>query len=219
MDPASLAPATVLPSRQQPHERAAIQDRRQRRRVHRQYSLLPANVPGRASSNAFWVYVERVYLHGVINGIPVRRLGEPCPGTYFRPGSNVTRGQTSKIVANTFYPNCQPRPTATPTQGAPLPTNTRPPSFANPHSVPTQLPALQPRRGYSRRYPMYAVAMTISSRQSRCALLRSRTAAVNPVTPIEERRDQRGQDQLWHHSPLSSFILDDGSQETQHRPE
>jgi kumamolisin len=79
-------------------------------------------------SNAFWVYVERVYLHGVISGYACGGSGEPCPGIYYRPGSNVTRGQTSKIVANTFYPNCQPHPTATPTQGAPLPTNTQPPA-------------------------------------------------------------------------------------------
>ncbi len=89
-------------------------------------------------SNAFWVYVERVYLHGVINGYQCGGSGEPCPGTYYRPGSNVTRGQTSKIVANTFYPNCQSRPTATPTQGAPLPTNTRPPASPTRAHTPTR---------------------------------------------------------------------------------
>ena len=38
----------------------------------------------------------------------------PCLGTveqvgqlYFRPCNNSTRGQTTKIVANTFFPNCQ----------------------------------------------------------------------------------------------------------------
>ncbi|MGA7730310.1 MAG: plastocyanin/azurin family copper-binding protein, partial [Chloroflexia bacterium] len=37
-------------------------------------------------------------------------LGEPCvPPTnrpYFRPGATATRGQLSKIVSNTFYPDC-----------------------------------------------------------------------------------------------------------------
>ena len=47
--------------------------------------------------------------------IPAAAPGEPCvaPGNrpYFRPGNNVTRGQTAKIVANTFFPGC-----STPTQ-------------------------------------------------------------------------------------------------------
>jgi hypothetical protein len=60
--------------------------------------------------STFWVYIERVYLHGVINGYQCGGQGEPCPGAYFRPGNNVTRGQTAKIVANTLVPNCsQPR--------------------------------------------------------------------------------------------------------------
>ncbi len=27
---------------------------------------------------------------------------------YFRPNANATRGQTSKIVGNTFFPDCNP---------------------------------------------------------------------------------------------------------------
>jgi hypothetical protein len=37
--------------------------------------------------------------------------GEPCDGAnrnYFRPFNNVTRGQTSKIVSTTFFPDCVP---------------------------------------------------------------------------------------------------------------
>jgi hypothetical protein len=37
-------------------------------------------------------------------------VGEPCDTEqrpYFRWGNPVTRGQASKIVANTFYPGCQ----------------------------------------------------------------------------------------------------------------
>jgi hypothetical protein len=50
--------------------------------------------------STFWVYIERVALHEVVSGY--------SDGT-FRPGNNVTRGQTSKIVANTFFPGCSAR--------------------------------------------------------------------------------------------------------------
>ncbi len=58
-------------------------------------------------SSTFWVYIERVYLHGVISGYQCGGVGEPCPGAYFRPSNQVTRGQTSKIISNTFFPSCQ----------------------------------------------------------------------------------------------------------------
>jgi hypothetical protein len=36
-------------------------------------------------------------------------VGEPCPGFYFRPFANITRGQTSKVVSQSFFPNsCAP---------------------------------------------------------------------------------------------------------------
>jgi hypothetical protein len=57
-------------------------------------------------SSAFWVYTERAYLHGVVGGYtssPPCTTGVPC----FLPTNNVTRGQTSKFIANAFYPNCQ----------------------------------------------------------------------------------------------------------------
>jgi hypothetical protein len=50
--------------------------------------------------STFWVYIERVALHDVVSGY--------SDGT-FRPGNNVTRGQTAKIVANTFFPGCSAR--------------------------------------------------------------------------------------------------------------
>ncbi|MDQ6694890.1 MAG: S-layer homology domain-containing protein, partial [Chloroflexota bacterium] len=62
-----------------------------------------ADVP---PDSPFWLYVERVAAHGVISGYACGGAGEPCPGTYFRPGNLVTRGQTSKIIANTFFPGC-----------------------------------------------------------------------------------------------------------------
>jgi hypothetical protein len=62
-----------------------------------------ADVP---TSNPFWIYVERVALHGVISGYST---SPPCPGGVpcFLPGNSVTRNQTAKIVANTFFPGCQ----------------------------------------------------------------------------------------------------------------
>ena len=47
------------------------------------------------------MFIERSFLHGVINGYPCGGPGEPCgPGSkpYFRPGVSATRGQISKIV-------------------------------------------------------------------------------------------------------------------------
>ncbi len=59
----------------------------------------------------FHDYVGRLASRGYMNGYPCGGPGEPCmpPGNlpYFRPNNNATRGQTSKIVANTFFPDCQ----------------------------------------------------------------------------------------------------------------
>jgi hypothetical protein len=59
----------------------------------------------------FHDYIGRLASRGIMNGYPCGGPGEPC-GTdnlpYFRPGNNATRGQTSKIVAGTFFPDCQP---------------------------------------------------------------------------------------------------------------
>jgi hypothetical protein len=59
----------------------------------------------------FWLYIERIMVNGkAITGYPCGDPGEPCnPDNrpYFRPGNNVTRGQATKIVANTFFPGCQ----------------------------------------------------------------------------------------------------------------
>jgi hypothetical protein len=60
--------------------------------------------------STFWEYIEALASTGVINGYACGGVGEPCipPGNrpYFRPASNATRGQTSKIVANAFFPDC-----------------------------------------------------------------------------------------------------------------
>jgi len=52
--------------------------------------------------STFWVYIERVALHGAISGYECGGQGEPCPGRYFRPGNNLTRGQLAKIDSEAF---------------------------------------------------------------------------------------------------------------------
>jgi hypothetical protein len=60
------------------------------------------------TGNTFYAVVQRLASRGVISGYPCGSPGEPClpPENlpYFRPSMSVTRGQTSKIVANTFFP-------------------------------------------------------------------------------------------------------------------
>jgi S-layer homology domain len=55
-----------------------------------------------ASSDTFWLFVERMALHDVIQGYDCGDPGEPCIGPnnhpYFRPGNPATRAQISKIV-------------------------------------------------------------------------------------------------------------------------
>jgi hypothetical protein len=61
--------------------------------------------------SAFQVYIGRLASRGIMSGYQCGGAGEACvpPGNlpYFRPNNNATRGQTSKIVSNTFFPNCQ----------------------------------------------------------------------------------------------------------------
>ncbi|HKP51217.1 MAG TPA: S-layer homology domain-containing protein [Chloroflexia bacterium] len=60
--------------------------------------------------HTFYVWIMRLTSLGVMSGYPCGSEGEPCDDAnrpYFRPFNNVTRGQASKIVANTFFPNCQ----------------------------------------------------------------------------------------------------------------
>ncbi|HKP51592.1 MAG TPA: PHB depolymerase family esterase [Chloroflexia bacterium] len=69
-----------------------------------------ADVP---RDTTFWVYIERLLTSrpDTISGYPCGGDGEPCDGEnrpYFRPNNGVTRGQASKIVANAFFPGCQP---------------------------------------------------------------------------------------------------------------
>ncbi|HYP40410.1 MAG TPA: S-layer homology domain-containing protein [Chloroflexia bacterium] len=62
------------------------------------------------TTHPFYVWIEQLSNLGVMGGYPCGTVpSEPCgPDNkpYFRPNNNVTRGQASKIVANTFFPNC-----------------------------------------------------------------------------------------------------------------
>jgi hypothetical protein len=63
-----------------------------------------------APGSTFYDFIERLSSRGVIGGYACGGVGEACvpPDNrpYFRPSNNATRGQTSKIVSNTFFPNC-----------------------------------------------------------------------------------------------------------------
>jgi hypothetical protein len=50
--------------------------------------------------SSFYEHVETAYCHQVLVGYSCGGPGEPCPGFYFRPGGNATRGQVAKMVYN-----------------------------------------------------------------------------------------------------------------------
>ena len=62
-------------------------------------------------SSPFYPFIERLSALNVMSGYPCGTVAsEPCQAgnkPYFRPNADVTRGQAAKIVANTFYPNCE----------------------------------------------------------------------------------------------------------------
>lgn len=64
-----------------------------------------------ALGSTFYTFTCRLAGRNVMQGYPCGGSGEPCvpPGNlpYFRPNNNSTRGQTSKIVSSTFFPDCQ----------------------------------------------------------------------------------------------------------------
>lgn len=66
--------------------------------------------------SAFYTYTVQLYNRGIINGYPCGGPGEACHPPvnrpYFRPGNNVLRGQTAKIVQ---LARTQPSPTPTAT--------------------------------------------------------------------------------------------------------
>jgi hypothetical protein len=70
-------------------------------------NLFYTDVP---QEHPFYLWIMRLTEQDVMSGYPCGGEGEPCDSEnrpYFRPFNNVTRGQASKIVANTFSPGCQ----------------------------------------------------------------------------------------------------------------
>ncbi len=68
------------------------------------------------AASTFYLFVQRLASRSAMGGYtcgginPETNQPEPCTEgsrAYFRPGNTVTRGQSSKIVGNTFYPSCQ----------------------------------------------------------------------------------------------------------------
>jgi len=62
-------------------------------------------------SHGFYEWIQRLARHGAMGGYECGGAGEPCGAErrpYFRPNNNATRGQTSKIVSSTFFPECNP---------------------------------------------------------------------------------------------------------------
>ena len=54
------------------------------------------------AGSTFYGYIETAVAHGVISGYQCGGSGEPCDSQnrrYFRPNRNVTRGQTTKMIA------------------------------------------------------------------------------------------------------------------------
>ncbi len=49
--------------------------------------------------STFYDYIRCLACRGIVGGYPCGGPGEPCPGNYYRPNNNVTRGQVSKIVS------------------------------------------------------------------------------------------------------------------------
>ncbi|MDQ5825055.1 MAG: choice-of-anchor J domain-containing protein [Chloroflexota bacterium] len=60
-----------------------------------QFNDVPASGPG----STFYSFIRCLACRNIITGYECGGANEPCPGKYFRPGVNVTRGQISKMVA------------------------------------------------------------------------------------------------------------------------
>jgi hypothetical protein len=71
------------------------------------------DVPPTGEGSQFYVWIMRLTNKGVMSGYACGTT-DPRSGTcdaqnrpYFRPGNLVSRGQAAKLVANTFFPDCQ----------------------------------------------------------------------------------------------------------------
>ncbi|HEX8219044.1 MAG TPA: S-layer homology domain-containing protein [Chloroflexia bacterium] len=62
-----------------------------------------ADVPPTGEGSTFYEFIRCLACRGIVGGYPCGGPGENCNGNndpYYRPGANVTRGQLSKIIAN-----------------------------------------------------------------------------------------------------------------------
>ena len=62
-----------------------------------------------AVGSTFYPYIETAVCHSILSGYSCGSdPNEPCPGLYYRPANNATRGQISKIVYNALNsgPTC-----------------------------------------------------------------------------------------------------------------
>jgi hypothetical protein len=61
-------------------------------------------------TNTFYIYIARLHTRGIIGGYQCGGSGEPCvpPANlpYFRPNTDATRAQVTKMAARTYFPNC-----------------------------------------------------------------------------------------------------------------
>ncbi len=59
-------------------------------------------------THTFYREIQRLASRNIMGGYSCGGVGEPCTTgrPYFRSSNNVTRGQSAKIVANTFFPAC-----------------------------------------------------------------------------------------------------------------
>jgi len=59
-------------------------------------------------THTFYEFIQRLASRNVMQGYECGGPFEPCLSgrPYFRPQNDVTRGQSAKIVANTFFPDC-----------------------------------------------------------------------------------------------------------------
>jgi hypothetical protein len=60
-------------------------------------------------THTFYREIQRLASRNIMGGYPCGGPSEPCitGKPYFRPQNNVTRGQSAKILANTYFPDCQ----------------------------------------------------------------------------------------------------------------
>ncbi len=63
-------------------------------------TLCPLTFSDVPAGSTFYAFIRCLACRGIVGGYPCGGPGEPCPGPYFRPNLNVTRGQVSKIVAS-----------------------------------------------------------------------------------------------------------------------